>query len=241
MHNPTIVMADVETTGVGPKDRIVELAYAVLVEHEPGKIRIERMVRSLIDPEMPIPPAASGVHHITDDMVADAPTLDEFLLVVSDPVKTPVIFCAHNAPFDARFLAPVFPNIVGTVDTLRLARKLLPGMDSYKLDTLRYALGLYKGTAHRADEDVRSTVELLQILLDKAGTGIQGLIGMQAAPILLIHWPFGKFRGNAIADTAKTEDGLGYIRWLIKDAQKKGKPLDGDLAFTLQKALKGEL
>lgn len=236
-----LIFADTETTGVKPTDRVVELAYAELGVSATGSVSILRMTRSLIDPEIPIPAEASGVHHITDAMVADAPTLAEFLAQVAPPITEPVVFFAHNAQFDRRFLAPVFPNIVDVGCTLRLAKKFLPDAPNHKLDTLRYYLDLYKGNAHRADEDVRSSVDLLNHLLEISGLGLEGLVASQAAPLRIRKMPFGKFAGQDPADIAKTPDGRDWIVWLLGDTAKKGKPLDNDLDYTLRAALRGEL
>lgn len=236
-----LIFADTETTGVKPTDRIVELAYAELEVTATGGISILQMTRSLIDPEIPIPAEASGVHHITDEMVAEAPTLAEFLAQVAPPMTDPVVFFAHNAPFDKRFLAPVFPNIVGVGCTLRLARRFFPDAPNHKLDTLRYFLDLYKGNAHRADEDVRSSVDLLNRLLEVSGLGLEALVAAQNSPIRLRKLPFGKFVGQDPAEVAKTPAGHDWIVWLLGDAAKKGKPLDADLDYTLRAALRGEL
>ena len=72
------LIADVETTGVRTEDRVVEIAW-IEVDND---LNIVDEVHSLIDPEMPIPAAASGVHHITDAMVADAPTISQFFEIV---------------------------------------------------------------------------------------------------------------------------------------------------------------
>lgn len=236
--NTLLVLADTETTGVGSTDKIVELAWAELDDN----LNILRLVRSLIDPQQPICAAASGVHGIVDADVADAPTIEEFFSQVEpEGLQQPLILIGHNIKFDWRFLQPHVPQMLAMLDTLKLARKYFPDAPNHKLDTLRYYLNLYKGDAHRADEDVKTTVELLQRIADVAGKGVWELLEESNAPTLIKTFPFGKFKGLVIADAAKRLDVREWIQWLFKDSLKSNKPLDPDLAHTLKLALNGEL
>lgn len=145
---------DLETTGIKPKeDRIVEIG-AVLFEGN----RAVKGYGTLINPGIPIPPDASAVNGITDEMVADQPRVNE---VLSDFAE----FCgdlplvAHNAPFDFKFLLEAIkahrasaPTGV-VLDTLPLVRKVFPGLMNYKLGTLVRHFGFPSGTFHRAEED----------------------------------------------------------------------------------------
>lgn len=145
---------DLETTGTKPKeDMIVEIG-AVLFEGG----RAVKGYGTLIDPGCPIPPDASAVNGITDEMVCGQPKVADVLSDFAD-------FCgdlplvAHNAPFDFRFLlediklhrAPAPSGLV--LDTLPLARKVFPGLPNYKLWTLVRHFEFPSGTFHRAEED----------------------------------------------------------------------------------------
>ena len=87
------IAADTETTGFGPTAKVVEIALAEVGED----MQVLDAISSYINPEMPIPPSASAVHHITDSMVSGAPTIEEFF---SDMIWTQVedvTVIAHNA------------------------------------------------------------------------------------------------------------------------------------------------
>ena len=145
---------DTETTGIKPgQDRIIELGAVKFIDGKPGE-RFE----TLINPCMPIPPGASRVNGITDDMVADAPRIEAKLDELAD-------FCgdlplvAHNAPFDFKFVKAAVEKHrtkapLGTVlDSCELARKVLPNMINYKLGTLVAHFKFPTTTFHRAADD----------------------------------------------------------------------------------------
>ena len=150
---------DVETTGMSPvRDRIVELAA----------VRVDRDGR--------IPAQAVAVHHITDDMVAGAPSFArmglDFLEFASESTLV-----AHNARFDLGFLQESLartglPLWKGkTLDSLRLLKTTFPNLPSYNLQSLRayFQLETEKGmNAHRAGADVEWTRQVLEIALSKA-------------------------------------------------------------------------
>jgi DNA polymerase III epsilon subunit family exonuclease len=163
---------DVETTGLSPRcDRMVELA-ALRIDRD-GE---ESVFHTLIHPGRPIPACVSRVHHITDDMVADAPHFPQighaFLKFISGSTLV-----AHNARFDLGFLQeslnrgglPLWKG--NTMDTLLLSRRVYPDLRSRKLQDLRVLLDLPdpcngSGQAHRAGADVVWTKELLKHLLE---------------------------------------------------------------------------
>lgn len=145
---------DLETTGIQPKtDAVVEIGA---VRFENGKPA--GTFSTLINPGRPIPPEASAVNGITDEMVADQPGIETVLTELAE-------FCgdlplvAHNAPFDFKFLlaavekhrARAPKGIV--LDTCALSRVIFPGMFNYKLGTLVRHFGFPNGTFHRAEED----------------------------------------------------------------------------------------
>tara|TARA_X000000950_G_scaffold216687_1_gene260788 strand:- start:3955 stop:4587 length:633 start_codon:yes stop_codon:yes gene_type:complete len=145
---------DLETTGTQPgADAIVEI----------GAVRFNgsRSVESfgkLVHPGVPIPAEASRVNGITDEMVKDAPRIEEVMNAFADFCGSlPLV--AHNASFDYKFyLADVkrlqAPAPKGAVlDTLSLARKVFPGLANYKLWTLVRHFEFPSGTFHRAEED----------------------------------------------------------------------------------------
>jgi DNA polymerase III subunit epsilon len=153
-HIMKFVAFDLETTGTKPSsDMIVEVG-AVLFDGD----RAVKGYGKLVDPGVPIPPDASAVNGISDDMVRGQPNIAD---VLGDFAE----FCgdlplvAHNAPFDFKFLLEdvklhraAAPK-GAVLDTLPLARKIFPGLPNYKLGTLVRHFGFPSGTFHRAEED----------------------------------------------------------------------------------------
>ncbi|WP_454735434.1 3'-5' exonuclease [Cupriavidus necator] len=219
------ILGDTETSGFGDESGVCELAFVELDE----ELNILDSQYSLIDPVFPISPSASGVHGIVDADVADALTLPEFFEhIYGSQLTGEVILIAHNVPFDRRYLEPHIPNLVGTICTLRLARAYFPEAPDHKLATLKYFLNLDSGTSHRADGDVRTTVDLLRHLVEKSGKSLVELSGVTEEPIFVHKLPFGKYRGENIRDVPPD-----YRRWL-----RKQKDLDKDLKYTLAQLAK---
>lgn len=180
------------------------------------------------------PPEAIGfeamaIHHITEDMVADAPFISE----VIGRYLGASVYVAHNAAFDKGKL----PQIDAPwICTLKLARKLYPEFERHGNQYLRYRLGL-KPTlpeglyAHRALYDCYVTAELLMYMGREAQWTIREMREISASPSLLYRMRFGKHKGKTFEEVA-TED-KGYLRWLL------GTDLDEDMEFTVKHWLKG--
>lgn len=157
----TVLAVDTETTGMTPAlgARLVEVAHVRIVN---GVLADEWS--SLVNPACPIPPEATRVHGIRDDMVANAPAMGEVARTLRDACgDTPLVF--HNAPFDVPFLTHLFrtsgvpPLTSAIIDTLGLARGLF-GASGNRLTELGAKLGLPSETAHRALGDTRTTARL---------------------------------------------------------------------------------
>jgi len=154
------VVFDLETTGFSPEtNRIIEIG-AVKVQN--GKI-VDKF-STFVNPQMPIPFRIEQLTSINDSMVIDAP-------VIADILPEFMKFCegcvmvAHNADFDMSFIKkncqrldiPCKPTIV---DTVALARVLLPNLNRFKLDTVAKALGVSLENHHRAVDDAGCTAEI---------------------------------------------------------------------------------
>lgn len=148
------VAFDLETTGIKPKEDMIVEVGAVLFDGD----RAVKGYGTLVDPGVPIPPDASAVNGITDDMVRGKPRITDVLSDFADFCgDLPVV--AHNAPFDFKFLlgdinlhrAAAPKGMV--LDTLPLARRIFPGLPNYKLGSLVRHFGFPSGTFHRAEED----------------------------------------------------------------------------------------
>ncbi len=165
------VVFDIETTGFSPEvNKIIEIG-AVKVEN--GKIT-ERF-SSFVNPGVPIPFRIEELTHISDDMVVDAPAIDVVLpqfLEFCDGC----IMVAHNADFDMSFIKKNALDL-GTefsptfIDTVAMARFLLPALNRFKLDTVAKAVGVPLDNHHRAVDDAACTAEIfvkfLQMLRER--------------------------------------------------------------------------
>lgn len=163
-------VVDVETTGMrasGP-DRITDIA--VVVVHG---TRRELVYETLVNPGVPIPLRIQGLTGITDRMVAAAPTFEQ----VADEVLAALagrIFVAHNARFDWGFVSAEVRRArslgltASQLCTVRLARRLLPQLESRSLDSLSHHFGLENQARHRAAGDALVTAVVLERLLQLA-------------------------------------------------------------------------
>lgn len=164
------VVVDVETTGSGRAEdhRITEVAAVELRPEGPA-----RHFQSLVNPQRPIPPRIVKLTGIHDEMVRGAPTFSEVASDLASFLEGRV-FVAHNAPFDWSFMAREFRRvgepfpIMPRVCTVRLARRLLPGLDRYDLGTITWALDIPVEARHRALGDAQATALLMARLLDEA-------------------------------------------------------------------------
>jgi DNA polymerase-3 subunit epsilon len=171
IHSAEIVVFDVETTGLFPQDgdRIVEIAA---MKVKGGKV-VDQFY-SLVNPKRPIPPEATHINQITEDMVADAPTADAVLPRLIDFISGGCV-AGHNARFDMGFLCYEL-SLFGrrlkddtpVVDTLKMAKGLLPYLSSYKLSYLARSLGVTVTQTHRAMADVELTVAVLLRMMEMA-------------------------------------------------------------------------
>src|SRR5205085_9772819 len=127
-----------------------------------------------------IPPFVSRMTGINAALVRGMPTF-ESLLPDLRPLFEGAVVVAHNASFDCNFLRTSFSRVGLPWDgdrlcTLRLSRRLLPGLHSYRLDSLCAVLGFTFVQRHRAGPDAEATLTLLQHLIETAtGRGIDSL------------------------------------------------------------------
>ena len=156
----SFVVFDLETTGLSAvNNRIIEIG-AVKVEE--GKIT-ERF-STFVNPKEPIPFEIEQLTGISDEMVIDAPPIEEVLPAFLEFCGGCVLI-AHNASFDAGFIHQNCITLgidaeftVG--DTVAMARMLLPSLGKYKLDTVAKALGVSLENHHRAVDDAACTAEI---------------------------------------------------------------------------------
>lgn len=164
------VAVDLETTGTSPKwDRIIEIGAALVRSGE-----VVETYQQLVNPGFEIDPYVVELTGITNEMVADAPAIDDvlpdFVAFLGDSVMV-----GHNiAGFDANFLydagtrngAPVTNDFV---DTMRLARKLHKDWEHHRLSDLCERFGISVEDAHRALTDALATSRALEHMRQEAG------------------------------------------------------------------------
>ncbi len=162
----TYCVLDLETTGLSFRtEKITEVG---IMKIKNGKV-IDSF-ETFVNPEKPIPYKVVEVTKITDDMVKDAPKIEEVFPKILDFIGDSVLV-AHNADFDIGFLkynatelGYKFENT--HLDTLRLAKELFPDYKKYKLGIIAENLGIKVEVAHRALDDVDTTVKVFNVMID---------------------------------------------------------------------------
>ncbi|MCI5869812.1 MAG: PolC-type DNA polymerase III [Dorea sp.] len=156
----TYVVFDLETTGFSPiKDKIIEIG-AVKVEHG----EITEKFSTFVNPKIPIPFQITQLTSITDQMVMDAPDIENVLPHFLDFIGDAALV-AHNASFDVSFIEQncryqdIQPDFT-SVDTVALARILLPTLSKFKLNVVANALHISLENHHRAVDDAGATAEI---------------------------------------------------------------------------------
>lgn len=232
----TLIFIDTETTGIGPDDRLVQVAYRTTDGVD---------VNELFNPKQPISIASMAVHHITEKMVIEKPPF-EGSTTYQDLMKrfeNNEIFVAHNANFDVDMIQREGLKVGPVIDTLKVARHLDPEskIESYALQYLRYLLGIdVEATAHDAWGDILVLEQLFYRLLKKImsendgtqGEAIKEMIRISELPMLYRSIPFGKYKGMKTEEVAKTDP--GYLRWLLTQKEEDEDGPDEDWIYTLK-------
>ena len=203
---------DVETTGLSRySDRIIQIGAVLFDGCEPTE-----RYSTLVNPEQHIPSRASSINHITDDMVADAPTesqvIPSFLEFFGDAADGETVIAAYNADFDMGFLSEMLArNGVDAnltyMDVLPLARRTVRGLENYKQSTVADCIGLQVTSAHSADDDAVVCGQILTTVLPEAKKAISR-------------------REKAAADKVPTPEEKGVCSYVIKLLQKNGRDTD---------------
>lgn len=216
-------LADTETTGVGADDAVCEVAWAQIDDD----FNILAQGASLINPGRPIHYAASAVNGITDAMVADAPSLEDYMVMMGHPLfGDDIVLVGHNVAFDHRFLKDVMHGDTQLLCTLKVARRLYPDAANHKQGTLAAMLGIEvaREKAHSADGDIDVLLKLVKQMCADAGCSLSELLHIQSIPLTTAKIPFGKHKGTKLTDLPKS-----YVSWLLEKATN----LDPDLRTAL--------
>lgn len=169
---------DVETTGGTARwERITEIA---IVLHDGEKV--VDTFSTLLNPERSIPWNITQITGITDAMVSDAPRFFEVAKQIVQMTED-CIFVAHNVTFDYNFIREEFARLGFNYTrkqlcTVRLARKVFPGLASYSLSNLKNHFNIHAEKSHRALDDTLATTKLFELILaeQEGGGSIRGLV-----------------------------------------------------------------
>ncbi|MBD3809720.1 MAG: 3'-5' exonuclease [Sulfuricurvum sp.] len=232
-----LLILDLETTGLEPSDRICAI----------GMIGGDEVHFELINPSKKIPPSASAIHHITNEMVKDAPVFAQSLSAQKiELFNTPErILVSHNAPFELAMLQKEGITWQGRViDTLKCAQSLMDDLEGYALQFLRYELRLYREEKrvfgemgveiipHHPLSDALHTQMVLEYLLELAD--VERLIEISQSHILLTRLPFGKYAKKRIEEIALKDP--RYLKWMVESVMD----MDEDLRYSIDYYLRGK-
>jgi len=183
MKDVKFAITDIETTGSGIKgNRITEFCIIIV---QNGKVIDE--YTSLVNPSQAIPLYIETLTGINDEMVNDAPPFSEIADEVEKITKD-CIFVAHNVNFDYNIVRAEFANLDRDYKrkrlcTVRLAKKLIPGLFSYSLGNICTSINIPHLDRHRAKGDCDATVTLFQrcLSLDPEFEVINQLLNQKTA------------------------------------------------------------
>jgi len=158
-------VVDIETTGNGYRgQKITEISIFIF----DGEKIVDEFT-SLVNPEQKIPHFITNLTGITDAMVRTAPKFYEIAKKIAEITKD-TIFVAHNVNFDYNIIRDEFKSLGfdfkrKKLCTVRLSRKIIPGLSSYSLGNICSAEGIEIAARHRAKGDAEATVELFRRLI----------------------------------------------------------------------------
>ncbi|KRN88660.1 helicase C-terminal domain-containing protein [Ligilactobacillus ceti] len=167
--NETYAVVDLETTGtaLNGKERIIQFSCVFIKNN-----KISKTFNTYVNPQMKIPTEVQKLTGITDKDVRKAPLFEDVAGTIYALLQD-TIFVAHNIEFDYRFLNLAleqagYPelDLVG-IDTVQLAKIVLPTLPTYRLTNLGEYLNIKNENPHRADSDAKVTAEIFLLLLEK--------------------------------------------------------------------------
>lgn len=223
-----IIFLDTQTTGLDAQDKVCSIALIVYDNSEMQEIY------ELVNEGKKIPPIASSINHITNEMIKDKDILLDTkaykFLQENNSQSTTII--GHNIKFDLEKLANSGFNFIGEViDTLRVTKHLIPECEMFGLQFLRYELKLYRDEkrdiqAHHSLSDARIIHSLYTYLLDFASH--EQMIELSAKKVLMQQFEFGKYSGRYIEEISLVD--RGYLEWMLVNILD----LDEDLRYSIE-------
>jgi len=214
----TYCVLDLETTGFSPvTEKITEIG---VMKIQDGKI-IDKF-SCFVNPQKSIPSRVVEVTKITDDMVRNAETIDKVFPKMLEFIEGSVLV-AHNAEFDIGFLKHN-ARVLGHdfdftyIDTLSLAKEIFPDFKTYKLGRIAKNLGIKVEVAHRALDDVDTTVKVFNIMIENLKErGVETLedIDLYASDEESKKQAYKKVKTNHAIILAKDYEGLKNLYKLV--------------------------
>lgn len=231
-----LIFFDTETTGLEVNDRLCAI----------GLVEGNEVYYELINPLKKVPPSASAIHHITNEMLKEAPVfaLSKSYEKLIDLNTPETVLVSHNAPFDLAMLQKEGITWQGKViDTLKCSKALMDDLDGYSLQFLRYELRLYRNeadtfrnyginiTPHHPVSDALHAKMIYEYLLDLADE--ETLISVSQRHVLLTRLPFGKYAKKRIEEIALKD--AAYLKWMLESLMD----MDEDLRYSIEHYLRG--
>ena len=228
-----LIFLDLETTGLEIEDKICSIG---LISLEKGEVSTQY---ELVNEGKKIPPKASSIHHITNEMIRDKPLLIDtdiwHFLNEYNSMDTTIV--GHNVKFDMKKLGEAGFEYKGAlIDTLRVSKHLVPDCESYALQVLRYELKLYRSETteiipHHALDDARVLKSLYDYLLEMANQ--DEMMDLSFKNVLVEKFGFGKYKDRYIEEISMYD--RGYLEWMLSQTVD----LDEDLRYSIDYYLQG--
>ncbi len=236
MNKENILYIDTETTDTQTKDL---LQLAILTDNP------DIYLNMYFKPIQEISFGAMSIHNITPEDVENCDTfeqaklpkegidpeykgdsLKEYLQFLADKY----IWVAHNVDFDVEVLEKKGITVPNTICTLKISRNALTtpegkDLESYRLQFLRYYLGLYKTEnkehikAHDALSDVYFLKDLFIYLKENTKLSIENMIMITKQPQVMREMTFGKYMGKTFEEIERTD--REYLEWLVESMSDK--------------------
>lgn len=237
------VLLDTETTGLGKKDRVIELGFMVFEASGEDL----RLYQNLCKPDVEIGIDAMSVNNITPEMlekekpIKDTDTYKK-LIELNNENNYLVM---HNAPFDLKMLKKDgFDNKMKVIDTLVVCKHLFPSLKKKSLQYLRYAFKIYQYEEqvlkkykisgefqpHTVSQDVLVLYLLFRKLL--SDNGMEKLVELSGTDVILSRMPFGKHQNETFEMLAKNSP--QYLYWVIMNV----KNCSNDIKTTIKHWIK---